>query len=167
MIVSHDVFSPALRDELRKYLRIQNMFAPATVTGDPTWRSGRVAHIQELFVGKLVAETILARYPDLTTCEVQLSSYGDGDYFHAHTDNATPDCAARRVSWVAYLNAWPGPNRYSGGELVLYADDATTTYTPADGETVFFPSSVLHKITPVSAPPGWRNRRFSVNGWLS
>src|SRR6185503_9993193 len=103
MIVEPNVFSPALRDELRKYLRLKSMFVPATVTGDPAWRSGRVAHIQDMFVCKLVAETILALYPTHTSCEVQLSSYGDCDYFRAHTDNATPDCAARQISWVSYL----------------------------------------------------------------
>lgn len=172
MIVEQNLFSPALADELRKHLRLRNMFSPATVTGDASWRVGRVYHIQELFVGKLVAERVLAYAHDAlrldaTTCEVQLSSYGDGEYFRAHSDSGTPDVAHRRLSWVSYLNAWPGPNPFSGGELILYEDHATTTYAPADGETVFFPSELLHEVTTVAAPPGWENRRFTVNGWLS
>jgi Rps23 Pro-64 3,4-dihydroxylase Tpa1-like proline 4-hydroxylase len=177
LTVKRDVFPPLIVEELRKYLRMQNAFIPATVTGDQSWRSGRVQHIQELFIGKLVAGIVkdyaLVIANDIihdfapSRCEVQLSSYGDGDYFRQHYDNSTPDADTRRISWVSYINAFPGPNPFSGGELVLQGENETTVYTPEDGETVFFASSVLHEIKPVSAPEGWNNRRFSANGWVS
>jgi SM-20-related protein len=178
MIVEYDLFTPVMVEELRKYLREKNEFVYASVTGDSSWRSGRVRHIENLFIGKLVAESVIARVPRVinqlgvpeftpTRCEVQASSYGNGDYFRAHTDNGTPDAAARKLSWVSYLNAWPGDNTWTGGELHVRYDDRTVVYQPADGETVFFSSSALHEIMPVFAPPGWEHRRFSVNGWVS
>ena len=99
-------------------------------------------------------------------CEVQLSTYGDGDFFRPHNDSGTPDAADRKISWVSYLDAVPGVRPWTGGELHVQDGVNTIIVTPADGETVFFPSGALHEVKPVAAPPGWVNRRFSANGWL-
>lgn len=180
MIIRCNVFSPALTEALRALLLRRELFGPATVTGDALWRSGMVAHVEHLPEGRAAAEEIIKYFASTwifyelkipyffpTRCEVQLSSYGDGDYFRTHTDNGTPDAAARRISWVAYLDAVPGLRPWFGGELVAETGRETVAVTPADGETVFFPSAWLHEVRPVAAPPGWTSRRFSVNGWIS
>lgn len=177
VVVCRGIFTPVLTEALRDLLRREVLFEPATVTGDATWRAGRVAHVQHLLEGRLAGEAVLAAVPRVLealglapfapqTCEVQLSAYGDGEYFRCHTDDGTPDVAARRLSWVAYLDAVPGHRPWTEGRLIVRDGIVAHVVTPADGETVFFPASALHEILPVVAPPEWPDRRFSVNGWV-
>lgn len=192
LIIRHNVFSPVLTEALRALLCREELFNTATVTGDASWRSGRVAHIEHLIEGRLAAEAILdavMRLPDdenvglsvMTSfcipgyfdlfepsrCEVQLSSYGDGDYFRQHNDSGTSDAADRKISWVSYLDPIPGSHLWTGGELHVRDGGNKIIYTPADGETVFFPSNALHEVQPVStSSPRWEYRRFSINGWI-
>ena len=179
IVVKQNVFSPDLTNLLRPMLLQESLFVPATVTGDASWRSGRVAHINGTPQSAAVAAAILNVVPEVaaelgylvnpptpTICEVQMSSYGGGDYFKTHNDNGTPDVTDRWLSWVHYIYPEPEPRLWMGGQLVIHDVAETITYEPADGETVFFPSSILHEILPVAAPPGWANRRFTVNGWV-
>jgi SM-20-related protein len=181
VVIRHDVLPPFLTQELRRLLCSEELFIPATVTGDASWRSGRIVPTGNLGqAAQLVADAICARVPSVAEelgfrnpppraswhCEVQLSSYGDGDYFRLHNDNSTPDASGRWLSWVHYLDAIPGEHNWTGGHLMVEDAGARIVVQPADGETVFFPASALHEVTPVSAPHGWTNRRFSVNGWV-
>lgn len=176
IIVAKNILSPSLVNELRSLLRVEVCFVQAGVIGDQSWRSGKVSYIEYTSIGANVAEGIkqfmLRTDSELLDfapkkIEVMLTSYGDGDYFREHADDSSPEVASRKVSWVTYLNAYPGENRWTGGELIIKDAANTTTFSPTDGETIFFASSLLHEVATVSAPPGWENRRFSVNGWIS
>src|SRR5580765_2796005 len=161
---------------VRALARDEARFVPATVTGDASWRAGRVAHVEGRPEARAVAEAVLRAVPFVayqlrvdafapSRCEVQLSSYGDGDYFRAHADDGSPDTAARVLSWVIYLDLVK-PRAWYGGNLCL-ADDVR--FRPEDGTVIFFPSSMIHEVTPVAMDEGdgrWEARRFTVNGWV-
>ena len=182
VVIRRNVFTPVLTDALRALLRREEMFGPATVTGDAAWRSARVAHVQHLLEGRLVCEAIgevvgaVAAELGLDAprpwrVEVQLSCYGNGDYFKLHNDSGTPDVATRWLSWVSYLDV--GPRTFTGGELHVhdyvspFGGKGVAVVEPHDGETVFFPANALHEVMPVTAGPEWASRRFSVNGWVN
>ncbi len=191
-VILRNFLGPATSAAFRALARNEALFIPATVTGDASWRSGRVAHIEGRPEAHVVAEAVLKAVPTVcyalridafapSRCEVQLSSYGDGDLFRAHTDDGSPDAAARVLSWVIYLDLVK-PRRWTGGKLSFpiwqhietggpgYATDMwiPNDVTPEDGDAIFFPSSTLHEVMPVSTlgDTSWEARRHTINGWV-
>ncbi len=167
---------------VRALARNQALYGPATVTGDASWRSGRVAHIEGRPEARAVAEVVLRAVPAVSyalgidafapsRCEVQMSCYGDGDQFRTHTDNGSPDTAERVLSWVIYLDLVT-PRTWAGGELHIDYEPASESLQPKvlfgieDGMAIFFPSWTLHAVLPVTAPDAWEARRHTVNGWV-
>jgi 2OG-Fe(II) oxygenase superfamily len=105
--------------------------------------------------------------------ELQISN--DGDFFRDHSDNSHPEIASRALTFVYFFNAEPTPFR--GGELRLYdtrrqGDDWVRqgegrVIVPEQNQMVFFPSGLVHEITPVVCPSrDFTDSRFTVNGWL-
>ncbi len=184
-VILRKFLAPETDAMIRTLARDEALFIPATVTGDPSWRSGRVAHIEGFPSTRAVIEAVLKAVPKVcyllridafapSRCEVQLSSYGDGDLFRAHTDDGSPDAAERVLSWVIYLDLIT-PRRWTGGELSFSLGRSIGTdgwdldrITPEDGMAIFFPSSTLHEVLPVSTlgDTSWEARRHTVNGWV-
>lgn len=176
-IIRRNFLDPALDAAIRIVMRMPSIYVPATVTGDASWRSGMVAHVEGRPEARAVAEAVLKAVPAVSyalridaftpsRCEVQLSCYGDGDRFLSHTDNGSPDAADRVLSWVIYVDLVK-PRRWTGGGLVLNdGTDAEVVYAPEDGAAIFFPSTMLHQVMGVNAPDEWNTRRHTVNGWV-
>jgi predicted 2-oxoglutarate/Fe(II)-dependent dioxygenase YbiX len=117
-------------------------------------------------------------YTAIEKFECQVTSYGDGDFYRPHIDlvdlpdadsGAPPHGAQRLVSYTYYLHAVP--KKYLGGDLTIFApadgDKTRATIESKNNRIVFFPSNVLHEVTPVSMPDGdVESSRLSVNGWI-
>jgi Rps23 Pro-64 3,4-dihydroxylase Tpa1-like proline 4-hydroxylase len=102
--------------------------------------------------------------------DTQLTATNDGEFFRAHRDDGTSPYQTRRISFVLYFNR--RPKSYSGGELILYTSDdnlqsGRITVVPRHNSIIFFPSSVLHEVSPVDCPSGrFLDSRFTLNGWF-
>jgi SM-20-related protein len=107
--------------------------------------------------------------------ELQITASNDGDFFRDHSDNSHPEIASRALTFVYFFNKEPAPFR--GGELRLYdtqrrGDDSVRhgegrVIVPEQNQMVFFPSGLVHEITPVICPSqNFTDSRFTVNGWL-
>ena len=107
--------------------------------------------------------------------EVQITASNDGDFFRDHSDNGHTDIASRALTFVYFFHAEPKPFR--GGDLRLYdsrrggdvwvRQGAGHVVVPEQNQIVFFPSELVHEITPVICPSkSFGDSRFTVNGWL-
>jgi Rps23 Pro-64 3,4-dihydroxylase Tpa1-like proline 4-hydroxylase len=107
--------------------------------------------------------------------EVQVTASNDGDFFHAHCDDAQELIASRRMTFVYFFHR--EPCQFEGGELRLHdrrksGDQQVNagsyeTIVPRQNQIVFFPCSTLHEITPVRCRSrAFGESRFTVNGWL-
>jgi predicted 2-oxoglutarate/Fe(II)-dependent dioxygenase YbiX len=107
--------------------------------------------------------------------EIQITASNDGDFFHDHSDNSHPEIASRALTFVYFFHSEPKPFR--GGELRLYDSRRVgevwvrqgpgRVIRPEQNQMVFFPSDLVHEITPVICPSQrFEDSRFTVNGWL-
>lgn len=90
---------------------------------------------------------------DLTGCyePAQLGIYRaeDNGHYNWHTDASMLDChTPRKLSMTLLLS---DPSEFEGGELQVKLDsDETKTLEVVRGRAWFFPSWVLHRVTPVT-----------------
>lgn len=103
-----------------------------------------------------------ALYVGAHEAELHFAHYAPGAFYGIHRDRFR-DNDARVVSIIFYLNRdWPDD---AGGELALYADDASgsvlTRVTPRAGVMVCFLSDRFpHEVLPAT------RERYSLTGWL-
>ena len=64
----------------------------------------------------------------------------------------------RKLSFSIQLS---NPNEYDGGDLILHHGADPDVVPRAKGTVVFFPSYMLHEVTPVT-----RGTRYSLVGWV-
>jgi Rps23 Pro-64 3,4-dihydroxylase Tpa1-like proline 4-hydroxylase len=106
--------------------------------------------------------------------EVQLTATNHGEFFRAHIDNEANEVSGRRLTFVYFFHR--EPCGFQGGELRLFDTEirdgrsvAVGPYRvvyPLQNQIVFFPSSCLHEIVPVTCPScSFEDSRFTVNGW--
>lgn len=98
---------------------------------------------------------------DLTTLGqgLQFTRYeAPGEHYDFHTDAGfgTP---IRKLSMSIQLN---DPNTYEGGDLELRLGDEPMKMDRKRGLVTFFPSYVLHRVTPVT-----KGTRYSLVAWIS
>ncbi|WP_409524531.1 Fe2+-dependent dioxygenase [Nitrincola sp. MINF-07-Sa-05] len=97
-------------------------------------------------------------YPPMFNC------YCDGGEFGYHIDNAirqvpgTPVKIRTDLSMTLFLSE---PQDYEGGELVIEDTFGTQCIKLAAGDMVLYPSSSLHRVTPVT-----KGQRISAFFWL-
>lgn len=195
-LVLHDVLSDDDHARLLAFATGTAGFKPAHVTApdgvlgseDRTTRSAGVADasdVIELLETKLRALLPHARRETgvphfrLGRLEHQLTSFGDGDFFTAHTDigAAYSGAAGRRLSFVYYFHATP--RKFDGGELRLFdrqvgpdgtvlPADSYLDVEPEDNSVLFFPSDALHEVRPVrvSGDPDPLATRYTITGWF-
>ncbi|HEY9878017.1 MAG TPA: Fe2+-dependent dioxygenase [Leptolyngbyaceae cyanobacterium] len=92
---------------------------------------------------------------------ILFSRYSPGMSYGRHTDNALMGgnaCWRSDVSFTVFLN---GPETYEGGELVVESADAETAYKLEAGTALFYPSTTLHRVDPVSS-----GERLVIVGWV-
>jgi Rps23 Pro-64 3,4-dihydroxylase Tpa1-like proline 4-hydroxylase len=111
----------------------------------------------------------------VSRAEVQITASNDGDFFHAHCDNAQEKVSSRRLTFVYFFHR--EPRRFEGGELRLhdrrqksgrsFSASGYQTIVPQQNQIVFFPFSMLHEITAVECSSRtFADSRFTLNGWL-
>jgi hypothetical protein len=111
----------------------------------------------------------------ITRVEAQITASNDGDFFRPHEDNGGPPLDTRELTFVYFFHR--EPKEFRGGELRIYDPQETngdssgaTTYRaiiPQQNQVVFFPSHLLHEITPVDCPSrAFAASRFTLNGWF-
>lgn len=90
--------------------------------------------------------------------------YGDGETFGTHVDNAVrvhgPSGTRIRTDLSATLFL-TGPEDYDGGELEIEGPFGLMSYKLPAGHMVLYPSSSLHRVTPVT-----RGERISCFFWM-
>ncbi|WP_204104833.1 MULTISPECIES: Fe2+-dependent dioxygenase [Spirulina sp. CCY15215] len=86
------------------------------------------------------------------------SRYDAGMSYGRHSDNALMGEWRSDVSWTIFLN---DPLSYKGGELAIEGADDEKYYKLAAGSAVFYPSSTLHRVDPVT-----EGTRFVAVGWV-
>jgi SM-20-related protein len=106
--------------------------------------------------------------------EIQLTASNHAEFFRAHTDNDDDEVRGRELTFVYFFHR--EPRRFTGGELKIFdtvkpegGSTATERFQliyPLQNQIVFFPSSFLHEILPVTCPSrAFADSRFTVNGW--
>ena len=108
--------------------------------------------------------------------EAQITASNDGDFFRPHEDNGEAALQTRELTFVYFFHR--EPKAFRGGELRIYdsqpADNAEKSagsgyraIVPQQNQIVFFPSHLLHEITPVDCPTrAFLASRFTLNGWF-
>ncbi len=109
----------------------------------------------ELFLSAALPHTI---FPPL------FNRYGPGEAFGMHVDNAVrvhgPSGTRIRTDLSATLFL-TDPEEYDGGELEIEGPFGMLSYKLPAGHMVLYPSSSLHKVTPVT-----RGERISCFFWM-
>jgi Rps23 Pro-64 3,4-dihydroxylase Tpa1-like proline 4-hydroxylase len=167
--------------------QVSEVISPGVTGGviDPEYRRSRVlmdlGEYEEIFRARI--ETALPRVLErlqmnpfpVTRFESQITASNDGDFFRHHSDNAEEEIARRQLTYVYFFHR--EPKAFEGGELRLHDAHrqngnwvSTGKYKavrPQQNQIVFFPSGLLHEITPVvCASQQFADSRFTVNGWL-
>ena len=110
----------------------------------------------------------LAPFP-ISHVEAQITASNHGDFFRPHEDNTEAPLQTRELTFVYFFHREPKP--FQGGELRIYdSRDGSGGYraiVPQQNQIVFFPSHLLHEITPVNCASGaFTDSRFTLNGWF-
>lgn len=99
---------------------------------------------------------------DLTSIEkLQYTQYEEGysGFYSAHLDVIPWELPYnRKLSFVLQLS---DPSEYEGGDLLLYDSSIPTPVKKQKGRICFFPSHVLHEVTPVT-----KGVRKTLVGWV-
>lgn len=145
--INADVTTPGIQNEnIRKSLIV--WVHPGTDLFDLIF-----AYIKE-------ANTKVWNY-DLSGMEsVQIGMYADGGHYDWHTDsdNVTPDGYERKLSCSIQLSP---SDSYTGGDLIFKVPQDEYTAPRTQGSIVVFPSSLWHKVEPVTS-----GTRFSAVAWM-
>jgi Rps23 Pro-64 3,4-dihydroxylase Tpa1-like proline 4-hydroxylase len=110
----------------------------------------------------------------VSNVEIQLTATNHGEFFRTHADIGEGDLQARELTFVYFFHR--EPRRFAGGELRIFETvqkegiAVETGYYqfiyPLQNQIVFFQSSNLHEILPVTCPSAeFGDSRFTVNGW--
>lgn len=93
-------------------------------------------------------------------CEdIQFTEYGSkGDHYKVHMDKML-NGPLRKLSVVVQLT---DPKEYTGGNLELFTSSNPTVIEKKIGKVVFFPSYILHQVTPVT-----KGTRHTLVAWVS
>jgi len=98
---------------------------------------------------------------DLTSIEqLQYTVYEKGDFYDQHIDHMYEEVGSltRKLSFVLQLS---DPSDYDGGNTELIAGPEPHSIPKEKGTITFFPSYVLHKVTPIT-----RGTRKALVGWV-
>ena len=99
---------------------------------------------------------------DLSRLEsLQYTVYNEGQFYRDHMDLGykNPNNAVRKLSFTMQLS---DPADYVGGELLIKHGSEPDIARKNRGAITFFPSYVIHEVTPVT-----RGTRKSIVGWVT
>lgn len=92
---------------------------------------------------------------------LQYTVYNEGQFYRDHVDMMyeSPGRATRKLSFTIQLT---DPNEYEGGDLQFKTGPMPQSGKREKGTIIFFPSYVLHEVTPVT-----KGTRASLVGWVT
>ena len=122
----------------------------------------------------LVGQRVGIDARNVRAIDVQMTASNDEEFFVPHADNGAA-FPTRAITYVYFFNREPAA--FTGGELRVFHKTSVagsgespsrfTTIVPAQNQIVFFPSSLLHEVTPLSVPSkAFADSRFTLNGWI-
>jgi len=85
------------------------------------------------------------------------SRYRDQMEYGTHVDDPIMYNLRSDVSFTLFL---ADPSSYEGGELVMETPGGEQTYKPRAGQMITYPSTTLHRVTPVT-----KGERVAAVGW--
>ncbi len=178
-----DLFGPQVNAQLLDFaLSRESVFSPSKTIGDDPrfadWRRSVVIFADQLGpVSARIEAAVRALAPQVlgplgigpmqdSWIELQMTAHGDGQYYHWHTDNGSPQTRTRALTFVYYLHALP--KGFSGGELVIHPPGGErVVIEPRNDSMVFFAAGTRHEVLPVVCPGNrFRDGRFTLNGWV-
>ena len=74
--------------------------------------------------------------------------YGDGGHYDWHTDIGSDFASIRKISVTVQLS---DNNDYQGGDFEMLRGKNSDISTRKKGSAIFFPSYILHRVTPVTS----------------
>lgn len=98
---------------------------------------------------------------DLTRIEtLQYSEYGVGQFYKEHIDMMyqAPNQGVRKLSFTVQLT---DPKEYDGGDVII-KNGTNAPIHKNKGTISFFPSYVLHEVTPIT-----KGTRHALVGWIT
>jgi len=96
---------------------------------------------------------------------IDLTAHNHGDFYKPHADDGK-EHNKRVISFVYYFCS--NPKVFTGGQL-LFLDNKPRPLIiePENNAMIFFNSSLLHAVHPVSCPDQkFEHSRFTLNGWI-
>ena len=92
---------------------------------------------------------------------LQYTTYKKDQFYHDHLDlmYRSSNNAVRKLSFSVQLS---DPDSYKGGDLLLKLSNKPTYVKRTRGTVIFFPSYILHEVTPVE-----QGERKSLVGWVT
>lgn len=103
---------------------------------------------------------------ELGNVEMHLTSHNHGEFYKPHIDNGKGKLQGRVITFVYYFHSIP--KQFDGGQLLFLKNKPKPLIVPPDNNSiVFFNSSFLHAVHPVTCPSHkFADGRFTLNGWL-
>jgi predicted 2-oxoglutarate/Fe(II)-dependent dioxygenase YbiX len=180
---------------LQECIDLKRLFSPATIYDaarvlkvDLSFRKNQVVHLHDVFANapersdtlrlmqkRLASEDCKALWREgnlifeiinyANRQEGVLSWYGSGDFYRKHRDTRRDHAGFRLVTIVYYVNRVP--ERFKGGMLTFWKEQAFVELEPKHNRAIVFPSSTLHEVQSVQLDSNdWEDGRFSVNYWI-
>lgn len=171
----NDVFSDSELDSIEKIFKDSELFTGGTTDNNNVNLENRDSKIKFIESSNQDNRWIFERLTstvnnanekffkfDLNRIEsLQYTVYNKGQYYRDHLDlmYRSSSNAMRKLSFSLQLS---DPNTYKGGDLVLKVGADPVTVSKTRGTVIFFPSYILHEVTPVT-----NGIRRSLVGWVT
>lgn len=138
---------------------------------DPTYRRSRIAWMNPNSENSWIYNTLTWNVQtvnrdyfeyDLTHIEpLQFTEYNESysGHYAPHLDIGKEMGGARKLTFILQLS---DPAEYEGGEVRLHLNNSPFSIPKERGKLIFFPSWVLHDVTPVT-----QGIRRSLVGWVA
>ena len=91
--------------------------------------------------------------------DLQLTEYGEGDFFEWHMDFGGGEISHRKLSLTVQLS---DSEDYEGGSLQFMINDKIVDAPRQKGTIIVFPSFIMHRVTPIT-----KGTRRSIVGWVA
>lgn len=103
---------------------------------------------------------------ELGHVEMHLTSHNHGEFYKPHIDNGQGKLKNRVITFVYYFHSLP--KKFEGGQLLFLQNKPKPLIVQPDNNSiVFFNSSFLHAVHPVTCPSQkFEDGRFTLNGWI-
>lgn len=155
LALARDVLARARFDDGR---RTAGWSAKSVKDNAQAAREGEVEQLAGMLAERILVNPVfaLAVRPKLLTPLI-LSRYEGGQAYGTHVDDALMAGVRTDVSFTLFLAE---PDTYEGGELVMEGSGGADEIKLAAGALVAYPSTSLHRVTPVT-----NGARLAAVGW--